>query len=147
MSHLRRPLVGASVRYPWRCNVAPAAARSHLVRRDWTHFEAWVLAAMLWTLLIAIGSLNFLGGTMVWARFQTRSMQVYALASTLGLAMTVGNFWLWSRVAEVLATRMGKSSESARERVFGLLYIAAVVWMPVATALGYWITRGVTVLL
>lgn len=103
---------------------------------------------MLRTLLVLLNSVAFISGAIVWAKVRGESgLLVFTLASLLGIVMAFGNGWLWHRIGKAVVVRISEYSEFIRERYLAILYIAAVVWIPIAAALGYWITKSIALLL
>jgi hypothetical protein len=66
----------------------------------------------------------------------------YALAVTIGLLLGACNAWALYAVADTVADRSKRSSESLQEWCFRALYLAATVWIPFAVFLGNWVTRA-----
>ena|SRR5437899_4291243 len=96
---------------------------------------------MLWTLLVMINSGSFISGALLWMTEHGKStFGAYTFASLIGLVLGVSNARLLYKVTDAFTERIQKYSESTQERYLRTLYVAAVLWMPVAAVIGYWVT-------
>jgi len=64
----------------------------------------------------------------------------YVMASTIGLLLTVGNYWTLNKVFDVFYARVFPNSESLREWCFRAFLLAMFLWIFGAGILGMWLT-------
>ena len=95
---------------------------------------------MLWTLLTVTSSASFLAGALASAKHAKAGFGGYTLAIIIGLLLGVCNACTLSKLADTVAHRLERYSESTQEWGFRVLYLAASMWILFAALLGGWAT-------
>ena len=100
----------------------------------------------LWDVLIIVNSAALVGGALSAARVTHGGAPAYIVAIVTGVLLAVANAWTWTKVAHAVVGRIKPLPESAHERYFRLLYLAAAIWSLCAVAAGQYIVLGVLAL-
>jgi Na+-driven multidrug efflux pump len=90
---------------------------------------------MLWTLLTLVGSLSLIAGSIMPLMEGSASFTLTncAVALSIGTPLAVLNFCGMKQLARIAQRLWEKRSERVKETWARLLYLAIVLWMPIAT--------------
>jgi hypothetical protein len=97
---------------------------------------------MLWTILILMGSVCFLLGSIDAARNPPMPVGVVLGAACLGVLFAFLNFWAWTKFADsVIDPWVRPFTVKKRERALAVLYAIALLWAPIAGVLSNAVTH------
>ena len=94
---------------------------------------------MLWTLLTAISSMDFLAGAVAAAEHAKAGFGGYLLATSAGLVLAVCNAWTVYKVAEIVFGRLEHYSASRQEWCARTVYFSAFLWGFAALVIGEYV--------
>jgi hypothetical protein len=93
---------------------------------------------MLWTVLSLASSLALFVSAVLAATRTGAGVGWYTLVTTTGLLLGASNAWAFERVARIVENRSKRYSERAQEWHLGVVYFAALLWVPFAALVGEW---------
>jgi hypothetical protein len=97
---------------------------------------------MLWTMLVLMGSVCFLLGSIDAARHPPMPVGAVISAVCLGVLLAALNFWAWTKFADsVIDPWVRPFTVKKRERALAVVYAIALLWAPLAGVLANTVTH------
>src|SRR5262245_18780332 len=88
-------------------------------------------------MLVGVGSVAFLVGSLSWASQTGAGFASYAVATVVGLILGASNAVMLSKIADLVTHRLQSSAPTVQERYLRLLYGLTFLWALLAAGIGH----------
>src|SRR5215471_7185366 len=97
---------------------------------------------MVWTLLTLLSSATLLASSVSAAKHSGASGGRFAVVVGLGLVLAALNLVALELMVSAIEGRIKSYPDAAQERIFGIIYIGAGLWIVGAGLVGFWCARA-----